>query len=265
MKKLFLILTLFLLTLDSFSQTKLQPNKILAFKPKKVLIVPFFPYMYLVDDEFRFAKANNKTHKQILNYFRQSLDNEIITIIGDSIKCISLLNSTTQNSEDYLTAIYQLARYDYISPMQMRFPKNKTKFYIKPKDIKQYEKHNSRKAIKNGQIESKVVDRNQQLFNINFADKKILQKTSQHFGNDYFLFINQFEIRSDYSNPYSSGSGTYPRTIKIHYSIYDSQGNFIFGSFAQTKLPPTENYLKNISEKYFPVIIKKMYQNSPFK
>ncbi|RLD49553.1 MAG: hypothetical protein DRI94_11005, partial [Bacteroidetes bacterium] len=84
-------------------------------------------------------------------------------------------------------------------------------------------------------------------------------------NNDYFLFINQFEIRSDYSNPYSSGSGTYPRILKIHYSIYDAQGNFIFGSFAQTKLPPTENYLKNISQKYFPIIIKKMYQNSPFK
>ncbi len=265
MKKLFLILLLLTITLNSFSQTKFKPNKILAFRPKKILVVPFFPYMYLVDDEFRFAKANNKTHKQILNYFRQSLDNEVIKILGDSINCISLLNNTTQDNQDYLTALYQFARYDYVSPMQMKFPKNKTKFYIKPKDIEKYEKHTSRKAIKDGQIESKVVDRNTQLFNISFANKKILQKTAQHFGNDYFLFINQFEIRSDYSNPYSSGNGTYPRIIKIHYSIYDYKGNFVFGSFSQTKLPPTENYLKNISEKYFPVVIKKMYQNSPFK
>ena len=260
-----LILIIIIIAFGKNIKAQIKNNRIEAFRPNKVLIVSFFPEMYLVDDEHRFAKANNKDHKQILNYFRQSLDNEIIKVIGDSIRCISLLNSSTESASDDLTLIYQNARYDYVSPMQMKFPKNKVKYYIKPKDIETYQKHKSRNSIKDGQIESKVVDRNTQLFNISFKSNKLLFNLSKKYNNDYFLFINQFEIRSDYSNPYSSGSGTYPRKIKVHYSIFDAKGNFVFGSFAQTDLPPNENYLTNISKNYFPIIVKKIYQNSPFQ
>ena len=256
MKKTTVIIILILIVSISYA----QKQKTLAITPSKVLIVPFFSLMYLVDDEYKIAKQSNKEHEQILNYFRQSLDNEINNTFNDSVESISILSSTTGDSQEDLFSIFENIQHYYATPLATKINKNNLKYFLIPKDKSEYIKHESRHSISGGQIKSRVVNRDLQFMHVIFKDTNLLSDLSKKYNNDYFLFITQFEIRKNYSSPYST-----TKKLKVHYSIYNNNGKFVFGSYVTNQIPTNENSLETITNDYFSLISKKIFNNSPFK
>ena len=253
-------ITAIILLLVIVSTNYAQNQKTSAVKPRNVLVIPFFPMMYIVDEEFKIAKQSNKKHEQILNYFRQSLDNEINKTLNDSVQSLSILSSTTGDSQDDLFKIFENIQHYYATPLSTKLDRKKSKFYLMPKDRTEYLKKESQRTISNGQIKSRVVNRDLQFMHVIFKDTNLLSNLSKKYDNDYFLFITQFEIRKNYSSPYST-----TKKLKVHYSIYNAAGKFVFGSYVTNQIPSNENSMETITKDYFSLISKKIFNNSPFK
>jgi len=54
---------------------------------------------------------------------------------------------------------------------------------------------------------------------------------------------------------------TYNMVIKLHYSIFDNTGKYLFGSFAIAEYPATETDMLKICTQSLPVAVSKIKQS----
>ncbi len=65
---------------------------------------------------------------------------------------------------------------------------------------------------------------------------------NKHYAVDYYLFINQFEIHTDYTSCLDRTTQNFVREFLVHYTIYNANGELIAGN--KVKIP----YVSNINE-----------------
>ena len=73
-------------------------------------------------------------------------------------------------------------------------------------------------------------------------------------GVDEVLFINQFDVKGDFSSPYNSGRET-DYFINIHYSLFDKNGKLLLGN--KTKYATT-----NEKARYYSFLSKDLRKAS---
>ena len=53
---------------------------------------------------------------------------------------------------------------------------------------------------------------------------------NQHYAVDYYLFLSQFEIHTDYTNCLDRTQNDFTREFLVHYTLIDNQGTLIAGN-----------------------------------
>lgn len=78
------------------------------------------------------------------------------------------------------------------------------------------------------------------------------------------LFITQFDIEGDYSNPYAVAQRTYDRIIKVHYCIYDNEGNYVDGNHLTHTFSAKDDNVISICNKNFDALAAKIVRKLPY-
>lgn len=257
-----------------FSQNGKQKTHAEKLKEKIVLVVPFSLILYNNEASKEMIEASGMQYKQVQNFMRVELDRNLHKAISDSCRSRSLLQSyTTQTDRDELEYIY--ANSDYFLSEAMSYNPQKKPLFNKSKvatdkdaDKKNKKKKKEEKEQKeinnNGDIQSDIRNNPDKFLNVKFREKDFLKNLSKRDNVDYFLFINQFEIKGDYSDPYKTGNLSYNREIKVNFSIFSNDGQYLYGSYAVMEFPATENNLQKISDNYFEKLAKEIVKNIPF-
>ena len=231
---------------------------------RTTVVVPFSPRLYNNQDSRKMCEVSGMEYHQLGNYIRESFDSVLNAQMRDSINVIRLISSTTSGTANELETIYNISKYQFAD--RPKALEDKSKFaMIRDQRAPKAKPASSAKGngIHNGEIVTQRVDNTNRFMNVQFDDAEYIQSIIQKYGAKYFLFITQFDILGDYSNPYLVGEMRYPRTIKVHYSIFSADGTFITGDFESYQFFAYENNITEIVRNYFPTIAKNIAHKLP--
>lgn len=198
---------------------------------QQVLIIPFDPYLYFSDADDEMAAGSNMHRTKIRQVFRRRM-NALLDHPG--YENIHLLGGKANDSLSDLNKIYSSVTYNYQetlynpnytpkAPENVPASKsNSNKTWLQKQKDKITTEESSKKAISakdNGKYFG-VLIRNPEFFN--YFNRK--------YNTDYYIFINQFEVKTNYENCLDRAAQNFDRTFTTHFSIFNSSGKQIAGS-----------------------------------
>lgn len=196
---------------------------------KTIAVVPFMPQMYYNDlSRLWYKTGESHCQEKQINEISQHLAEALNDSLGPKYGILDLNISQTISTTDFLLEFYLIGNFAFADT----FPQVEKKV-LWPK--KKTSKTKKSEPIRNGEVSSPKEDRTYQFLNVNIRDKKKFRKLCKELGVDEVLFINQFDVKGDFSS-YSSGRET-DYFINIHYALYDNNGNLILGN--KTKFATT--------------------------
>jgi LysM repeat protein len=196
---------------------------------KRVLIVPFDPYLYFSDADDEIAKASKMNRTQIRQVFRKRL-NALLEPRGyETIRMIG--GGHSKDTIDELNKVYASVTYNYQKTVS---PKN-----IMPEN---YKEQKNEKGVTNW-VNSKLNTNNQMqgstqkgqglhemYFGVKVKDEGFYNYFNGRYLIDYYVFVSQFEVKTNYDNCIDRSRGDYERDFIVHYSIFNKEGKQIAGN-----------------------------------
>lgn len=252
MNRYFIVVLISLLFQVNFlkSQTVASPrDTVKAYN--KVLIVPFEQNRYLCGIQKNFAETSNKSHTEIVNFFRYGLISEIQNEFLYHHRTLSLLHNADSLKDLYKT--YASISYAF-TPLPEPEEDNKQK-NKKPKTEKTTK-------IEDGQVKSKRVII-PKYAKVVLVKPEILNYLNQKYGADVFLFVTELDIENDISDPIAFINNEYIRFIKVHYCLIDNKGTYLNEGVVQVNFPNTLNDMYILKKEYFPVVAKLLAKELP--
>jgi len=225
LRKYFIFLVSFLLSLASYSQAKL-----------KVMIIPFEPKMYMSQIDHRINAETKLTQKQIKDVFRKGVNDELSRVLKKNFEVLDLLKDTTKYKKDLFT-IYKSLTYSYDKAPDQ----NNYKAPVTEKDKKN-------QTIKNGQLIVET-DPNARFMNAKIKSPVLIPGLYAKYKTNIFLFVNQIDIGSN--AVISNEMGTVSeRVLSIHYTVYTVDAKEINSGTCNLKFPGDVNNPSKIISLY---------------
>jgi hypothetical protein len=271
MKKNFIIILLIItptffyaqsgsLNLDNYDIDRKLTSSIIG---KSVLIVPFNSDMYNNQESRYIVEASQIHYEQSVNYFKSSLDSALVKALSDSCKVISMLTTFTQSTASDLEKIHSASKYKMIDrPVPIVEPKRKTNLFS-DKSRNSSSAQPQKSGIHNGEIVSVREDMSKKFMSVSFDDEEFINSMTIKYGAKYILFITQFDIKGDYSDPYKVAQKSYDRIMNAHYCIFDNTGKFIDGNYIEHRFTAKEDNIYKICLNNFPQLASEIVKKIP--
>ena len=224
MKKNISFLFLFLMTFSVFGQ-------------KNILIIPFDTKMYNNQESKQICEYSGVSYSNSIEKIRSNLDMHLYSALKDSTNVASLLLTYTTDAASDLEIVHNNSEY---------FFSEKTDEVInKPRKNSEIPQN-----IVAGEVVSVATETKDQLVNVKLQDPQLFSDLVQDYKAQYIVYLTQFELLGDYSNPYTVADNSYLRTIRVHYVIYNSLGKFVYGNIATTTFSAKVNDIDQICDIY---------------
>lgn len=242
-------------------------------RQKRVLVVPFDERIYFNDATADIARRDGLTHDEIMEYFRYQLNLQLVNSLIDSCEVVDLFKNNTREDEADITGLYttmsyelRLAEFDLETEnMGIIARKRAEKLEEARRKQREEEMKNARPGMQNGELVGRRQNTDDLYLHIVIGQPEVLKEIASRRNVDFFLFINQFDIKTDYRDPYLSGQRNVQRLMRVHFSIYNTDGEFISGNYASTKVPIYEDDKERIVNQYFPEIMRQILKKIKFQ
>ena len=241
-------------------------------RQKRVLLVPFDERIYFNDATADIARRDRLTHDEIMEYFRYQLNLQLTNALNDSFEVVDLLKNNTREDEADISGLYTTMSYELrlaeleldTENMGALAKKRAEKLEEARRKQREEEMRNARPGMQNGELVGRKQQTDDMYLHIIIGQPEVLKEIASRRNIDYFLFINQFDIKTDYRDPYISGQRNVQRLMRVHFSIYNTNGEFISGNYASTKVPIYEDDKERIVNQYFPDIMRQILKKIKF-
>ena len=191
---------------------------------QRVLVIPFDPALYFSDADNDIG-WQSKLPKQKVRYVFRARLNALLEAPG--YHTINLLKNAPADSSDELNRIYKSLAYSYQDIKSSNFqpvapPKEKgLKAWVK--NTKEKVGLGATEPLGPAQDETKY-------YGVKVTDPQFFTTFNNTYGADYYLFINQFEIFTDYTNCIDRTTKNFVRNFRVHYTILDAKGELLAGN-----------------------------------
>jgi hypothetical protein len=207
---------------------------------EQVLIVPFDPHLYFSDADQEIANASHIPQVKVRDIFRRRL-NALLDPQG--YETIHLLGGRFRDTISDLNRVYRSVTYNYQDVLMS----DRYKLQLEAETQKQAEgsaqegetkvgswlKKQSDKMTTNTPQTSAKSSRNQfpeKFFGVKVKDPSFFDYFNKKYSIDYYVFINQFEVVTDYEHCLDRAAGNYARYFVAHFTIFDKSGKMIAGN-----------------------------------
>lgn len=229
-----------------------------------VMVIPFDPGMYFSDSDQMLAEYNRKSIPEVRKQFRYGLNANLSAQILSSHGSRSMLQDTTKDVQEDLYVIYKNITYfnDKSTGPQVLQPGEKpanknggVAGLFKKKTDK--DQQNNTDALMPEKHEA------QDYINVKIHSKEMMSYLSDKYNTDVFLFINQFNIVTNYEHCLDRANNVFDREVLVHYSVFDANGNQLSGDVARVHFPSNSNNIAEIMKVNFPELSKNIYASLP--
>ncbi len=218
---------------------------------KKILLIPYNPMMHLSDADHDIAEYSEQNPQQIRAKFRHGLTNYVSADLMKVYQVQSMASNVLRDNEGELDMIYGSLNYKEDTVYPVAHPAKDT---TQKKSL--FAKKNSPKVAEIHDLK---------YMNIKLSHPELLQMLSEKYGTDLFVFLNQFDIVTNYSDCLDLAMKIYRRQLKVHYSVFDASGKQLYGDVAVVDFPSNSNDVNNIMEKNFPTLAEYIAKTIPKK
>jgi hypothetical protein len=216
----------------------------------KIMVIPYNPYMHLSDADDDIAEYSEKNKAEIRAQFRQGLLQELNRQLLPTYQTFGSRNYVGTDEQQDLETIYSMIDY--------RMDTVYTDLYPAKDTVKLKEKLFGTNKTKPNKEKRKYM-------NVRLSRPELLAQYSKKYGTDLYIFLNQFDIKTNYNNCYDLALKIYEREIKVHYSVFDATGKQVYGDAATVYFPSNANDVDVIIAKNFPALSEYIYKRIPPK
>lgn len=225
----------------------------------KIMIIPFNPSYYKRDinqDLKQYSEKYNKEKVQeVKAWFSFGLDENIspriLTLNSSSQEKKVLLNDFATDTDNDIKKIYSNIEYKY----EKRDKKYANKNAMLVDNLMGKLRQGKATSSMNFNQDYESDKKHKEYMNAYISDPTILPYVAERYGVQLFVFINQFEIFTDYKKCLDQENKIYQRQIKLHFSIFDRDGDQLYGDLAIISFYPTVSKdIDQIIMERFPVV-----------
>lgn len=219
----------------------------------RIILVPFQSNELLSDATTDIAKHNGMNGSEVRETLRFSMDANLYRAIEKRRPTVRLMVDSLSEGMNDLEAFYNSLSYKYVVPPSIEETHKAgvaSKLGIsdiKPKDTKPVTM-----PLGNGRM--KLPDEQTRYYSATITNKNLLPYMAEKYDADYFLFINQMEIKTRYEYCLDLANQNYEREVSVHYSLFDKSGKLVVGDVMTLYYPSAENNLERVIKDNFGII-----------
>jgi hypothetical protein len=245
-------------TLQAQHSTLRFTDEAINLSQKSVLVVPFESKMYLSDINKALAENNNLSSDQIIQRFTAAIDQSIYYAFQEKCKISSFYSIEDTSVTEDLNYIYDNLQLEYelVSVTEDKSKAEQLKAKLKKKEDNSYQ----RGQVNNGQIIT-TRDVRERYMKTVITDQKMLDSMHFKFDNDYFLFVNQLDIKNDYSDMIAVQQGSFDRVAQLHYTLYAKDGSILTTGISKTTFSKLQNDINKIISENFPILAYQIFED----
>jgi hypothetical protein len=249
----YLIFIVFLLGLVKISAVNGQDSNYTQSAYPKIMIIPFHPGSFQNDVPFvDLEDPYSQFQKSYLNasgLFRQNIDHALFQKLLIYFDITRLLFYENEQAKKDLELIYSSVktevRQERLKAIYKNFP-NFTIFQILSADDKKYgvnciDKESIKPVIKNPKL---------YYSDVYIINDELIPYLNSRYHCDYYLFINQFELKSRFTVCNNIEYNIQQRDLVLHFSLLDNYGKKVTGGLVGiTYEPYTVNDIYELIEE----------------
>ena len=237
------------------------PKPVLGPKTRdRVLIIPFDPYLYFSDADDEIAHGSRLHRTEVRQVFRKRLD---ALVDPPGFETIHLLGGMFKDSLGDLNRIYKSVTYNYSDilengrVMDEQFNKeNKKHLTFREKTASLRDPVAASKTMFGNKEEERY-------FGVKVKNENLFDYFNAKYDIDYYVFINQFEIKTNYEHCLDRASQNYERSLVAHYSIFYNDGTQLAGNRLKVNYESNSNNVKKIVADNVPKIARQIMNHLP--
>ena len=250
-----LILTISLKALAQETTKGDLPNSNISNK-NSVLIIPFEPRLYISDIDNQIAVKNEMNFQDIKAKFRAALDQNIFIALKPYFSPLSFYTLDEEEARTELSYIYNSIGYKYEVMETEVKDESKGKQFLNKFKKKDQEEEYVEAGVNNGQIVSRVDNREKYMKTV-LSNDQLLSNLNKKYQAEYYVFINELDIKRGGESQYTNSNTTQDRTIKVHYTIFNNKEEVSSGAII-TAFNGNENDINKIIKTQFGIIAEKL-------
>jgi LysM repeat protein len=229
-----------------------------AFNPnrKQVLVIPFDPYLYFSDADDEIAARSNMPRNKVREVFRRRLN---ALLNAEGYETIKLVGGKSKDSLTDLNKIYSSVTYNYQSTVINPSSRNAAPKGPEPTKSKGLKD----KLSKNADSKYELPEETSKYFGVIIKNQDFYNYFNAKYDVDYYIFVNQFEVKTNYENCLDRAALNYERTFTTHFSIFDNTGKQVAGNSFKTHYNSNSNYVYQIVSDNIPQIAERILNELP--
>ncbi len=234
------LLSFFLLLISPASAAENSDSGATTLREISFLVLPYKPMMHLSDADYDIARYSEMTPQEIRNELRNGLMKNLNTKLVMEYEAKIPDQDFVQQDDRDLELIYSSVAYgqDTAYPFKAEMKRDTV----------------MRKMRYAASSTDKTDDRLRSYINVSFYDQQLLPDLARKYSADYFIFLNELDIKTHFDDCLDLALKIYQRELKVHYSVFDRSGKQVFGDVASVKFPSNSNFTDEIINNNFPAI-----------
>ena len=221
-----------------------------------LVIIPFEDRMYMSDADGPIGRETGLDPGELQIKFRNALLESLEQELSKDWN-LSVLFEDERRAEGFdLAFIHSSRRYDYTAISDEVLMKDDTT--LTKKELKAARKGSGGKSgIEGGQIVT-ASDNSPKYMNLRISNDTLIQYLNHTSASDYYLFVNEFDIRHYVSDPDKIASGGLSYQLKVHFSCLDGKGKSVVSGAATSLVDAGTQNIYDIIVAGIPELTEKM-------
>lgn len=239
---------LFLVAIVLFiSGVALAQNSETAQTPPRVLIIPYNPAMHLSESDIDIANGSDLDLGALRKKFRDELLRGLRTALVSDREVSILEDDHVGQQEDVQQVVYHATYYKQDTIWSITKPG-------KDSLLKKLVSFTAKK--KQRPIEKTYM-------NVGFHDQRLIGELDEKYGADFYVFLNEFEIKRNVKDCMDLAMQIHDREIRVHYSVFDKNGKQVHGDAAVVHFWSDTNDVDEIIRANFPKLVDYIKSSLP--
>ena len=221
-----------------------------------LVIIPFEDGMYMSDADAPIGRETGLNPGEIMSKFRNSLVQDLEDELRKDWN-ISVFHEEMKLNQGFgLDYVHSSVQYNYTAiPDEVQMHDDTT---LTKKELKKRKQNSGRESgIKEGQVvtHSNEVEKYMSLVIKNDTLIGVMDST---LHSDYYLFINEFDIRHHIDDPSKIANGGLKYKLKVHFSCVDAKGNTLISGAVTSKVNSGNKNVYEIISQGIPEVTEKI-------
>lgn len=228
---------------------------------QRVMVIPFDPYLYFSDADDEIARQSKIPRQNVRHAFRGRLN---AMLSPDGYETIHLLGGVYRDSVSELSRLYKSLSYSYQDNQASRFNTQPVVKEAEKDNVLSWVKQQKDKLGIEGEPATVPVAKDPgKHFGVKVKDPTFFSYFNNQYGIDYYVFINQFEVKTNYENCLDRAALNYEREFLVHYSIYNNKGELVSGNKVKVPYESNINDVQRIVSDNMPNMAKRVLADLP--